>query len=336
MTDLIRSACLTSYPEIARSLGIDPLRLLDDVGIDRRCLADPEIKLSSGALGRLLEASARAAKVEDFGLRLAETRTLSVLGPVGLLLREEPTVRHALQALTRYIPLHNESLYLRLEEGDREAIASVEIRVRRPVPLRQGIELTVGVLYRIMRQLVGPHWRPLVCFAHDAPQRRDVHRRLFGGRVEFGHDFNGIVLATCDLDRAIPTSDPTLARHARRHLDSLLERPNASVADKVRELVWLQLSTGRCRVGLVASQLGFDRRTLHRRLAAESLTFSAVLEAVRTEIVTRALPSRERPLSVLADMLGFSSLSVFSRWFQTRFGASPSAWRRQTAKLQAR
>jgi hypothetical protein len=28
------------------------------------------------------------AKIEDIGLRLAETRTLSVLGPVGLLVRE--------------------------------------------------------------------------------------------------------------------------------------------------------------------------------------------------------------------------------------------------------
>ena len=71
-----------------------------------------------GALGRLLEVSARTARIEDFGLRLAETRTLSILGPVGLLVGEEPTVRAALQSLLRYIPLHNESLYLRLQARD--------------------------------------------------------------------------------------------------------------------------------------------------------------------------------------------------------------------------
>ncbi len=335
MTDLIRSACLSSYPEVARSLGLDPLRLLAAAGIDRRSLdGDPDVRISAGALGRLLESSARAAGVDDFGLRLAETRTLAVLGPVGLLVREEATVRDALQSLMRYIPLHNESLHLRLEERDGMAIASVEIRVRRPVPIRQGTELTVGVLYRILRQLVGSHWRPLVCFAHDAPKRRDTCRRLFGGRAEFGHDFNGIVCSRRDLDRPIPTSDPVLARHARRHLDSLLARPDASIADKVRELIFLQLSGGRCRADLVAGQLGIDRRTLHRRLARDNLSFSEVLEAVRTEIVTRALPSRERPLAALADMLGFSSLSAFSRWFHTRFGASPTAWRHRTARLQ--
>ena len=335
MTDLIRSACLTSFPEIARSMGLDPLRLLETAGIDRRCLDDPEMRMPSGAMGRLLEVSARAAGVEDFGLRLAETRTLAILGPVGLLVREERTVRDALASLMRYIPLHNQSLYLRLEERDGLSMVAVEIRVRRPVPIRQGTELTVGVLYRILRQFLGPRWRPLVCFAHDAPRRRDTHRRVFAGRVEFGHDFNGIVCDTADLDRALPAGDAALARHARRHLESLLARPGSGVADKVRELVWLQLSTGRCSADLIAGQLGVDRRTLHRRLAREGLTFSRVLETVRTEIVTRTLPSRERALGVLADMLGFASLSAFSRWFQIRFGTSPTAWRRRATAAGA-
>lgn len=327
MTDLIRSACLASYPAIARSLGLQPLRLLDACGIDRRCLDDPDIKLPAGALGRLLEVSAKAAKVEDFGLRLAETRTLSVLGPVGLLVREEATVRAALHSLMRYIRLHNEALHLRLEEGDGEATISVEIHVDRPVLLRQGVELAVGVLHRVLQSLLGAQWQPLVCFTHDAPRRSDTHRRLFGRRVAFARDINGIVCQSRDLDRPIPASDPTLARYARQHLEALLARPNASTADKVRELIWLQLASGRCTVEQVAEQVGVDRRTLHRRLASEQLTFSAIVEAARMEVVTRTLSSRERSLSSVADLAGFASLSAFSRWFRGRFGVSPSSWR---------
>jgi AraC-like DNA-binding protein len=231
----------------------------------------------------------------------------------------------------RYIRLHNEALYLRLEERGREAVISAEIRIERPVPVRQGVELAVGVLYRVLRSLLGTQWRPLVCFAHDAPRRSDTHRRTFGGRVRFARDFNGIACSTSDLDRTIPASDPALARYARQHLEALLARPNASTADKVRELVWLQLASGRCAVELVADQLGMDRRALHRRLATEQLTFSAIVEAVRTEIVTRTLPSRERTLGSIADMAGFASLSAFSRWFHGRFGVSPTAWRMHSA-----
>ena len=264
MTDLIRSACLTSYPEIARSLGLDPMRLLDACGIDRRCLDDPDIKLPAGALGRLIELSAKAAGAEDFGLRLAETRTLSVLGPVGLLVREEATVRDALTSLMRYIRLHNEALYLRLEEADDEAIISVELRVERPIPVRQGVELAIGVLYRVLHSLLGARWRPLVCFAHGAPVRLETYRRVFAHRVAFSRDFNGIVCRPSDLDRPLPQSDPMLARYARRHLEQMLDRPNSGLGDKVRELVWLQLGSGHCTVEHVAEQLGLDRSQYRR------------------------------------------------------------------------
>ncbi len=333
MTDLIRSACLVSYPEIARSVGLDPMRMLADAGIDHRALGSSDAKVSAGALRRLLEDSAKAAKIEDFGLRLAETRTLSVLGPIGLLLREESTVRAAVTSLIRYIPLHNEALSVRLEERDGDAIMSAEIRARRPVPSRQGTELTVGVFYRVLRSLIGPQWRPLVCFSHEAPLRRETYRRLFGETVEFGHEFNGIVCPAHDLDRAIPTADPDLARYARQHLEALLVRPNARMSDKVRELVSLQLATGRCTVDLIARQLDVNRRGLHRKLAEEDETFSGIVDAVRAEIVSRALPNPERKLSTLADMAGFSSLSAFSRWFRDRYDTTPTAWRRDAQAL---
>jgi AraC-like DNA-binding protein len=331
MTDLIRSACLSSYPEVARSLGLQPLQMLAAAGIDRRCLDDPDIKMPAGALGRLLEASARAAHAEDFGLRLAETRSLAVLGPVGLLVCQEPTVRGALQALTRYVCLHNEALVIRVEELGDDAVISVELHLARPAPVRQGVELAVGVLYRMLRPLLGPGWRPLVCFTHDPPADRTTHRRIFGTRVEFGRDFNGIVCPCRDLDHAVPSADPTLARYARLQLEAMLARPNATMADKVRELVRLQLPSGRCTIEHVARQLDVDRRTLHRKLAAEGHTFSGILESVRTEIATRILQSSEWPLAGVADLLGFSDLSAFSRWFRTRFGQSPSAWRTRSA-----
>jgi AraC-like DNA-binding protein len=325
MTNLIRSACLISYPEVARSLGLDPFRLLASCGIDRRCLEDPDLKLPSEALGRLLVASAQAANVEDFGLRLAETRSLSILGPLGLLVREEATMRDAVQSLMRYIPLHNEAIYLLLEEHRGEAIIRLEIRTERPP--RQGVELAVGVLYRVLRLLVKTQWRPQVCFAHDAPRQAQTHRRMFGNNVRFGCDFNGIVCRTSDLDRAIPASDATLARFARQYLEGLLARPSAGTTDKVRELVWLQLASGRCAAEHVAEQLGMDRRALHRKLAKEQQTFTAIVEAVRTEIATRTLPSPQRSLGSIADMTGFASLSAFSRWFHGRFGVSPTTWR---------
>ncbi|HTY80533.1 MAG TPA: AraC family transcriptional regulator ligand-binding domain-containing protein [Candidatus Bathyarchaeia archaeon] len=93
MPKLIRSACLTNYVEVARSVGLDPYQQLKAAGLSRACLADPDIMIRSSAVKRLLEVSAQGTGAGDFGLRMAETRRLSILGPIGLLLQEEPTVR---------------------------------------------------------------------------------------------------------------------------------------------------------------------------------------------------------------------------------------------------
>ena len=116
MTELIRAASLTAFPEIARSVGLKPEALLQEAGIDRRALDDPDMRISVRAVGHLLELAARQSQVDTFGLRIGETRSVAILGPIGLLLREEPTVRDALKSLTKYLFLHNETLVLRLDE----------------------------------------------------------------------------------------------------------------------------------------------------------------------------------------------------------------------------
>ena len=98
MKGLVRSASLTNYADIARSLNVDPLQQLRLVGLDPRCLLQPDLKISVEATARLLDSSARAAGVEDFGLRLAESRDASNLGHLALL-RREHTLSAALVAM---------------------------------------------------------------------------------------------------------------------------------------------------------------------------------------------------------------------------------------------
>jgi hypothetical protein len=181
MPYLTRSAALTDYVEVARAVGVDPYRMLDEVSLPRACLRNPDLKISAGAVGRLLEATARVAGIDDFGLRLAERRVLSNLGPVGLIVREQPTVRKAIEALIQYMGLHSEAQSPRMEDAGDVVTVIVGLVIRRPAPMRQSIELSMGVLYRILRLFLGDAWKPkLICFTHRAPRNRDTYRRLFG------------------------------------------------------------------------------------------------------------------------------------------------------------
>src|ERR1700736_5619617 len=171
MPHLARSQILTGYAPLARTLGLAPEHLVKRVGLDLATLNDLDSRISATAFAQLLERSAEAAKVEDFGLRLAESRDLGILGPIGIVIHQEPDLRSALRSLIRYLPVHNESLLLRLEEERGIAVLSLEVRSSGLDRVRQVTELSLGAFFRILCRLAGAHWKPhRICFEHTAPR----------------------------------------------------------------------------------------------------------------------------------------------------------------------
>lgn len=333
MFSLVRSASLTNYAEIARSFGLDPMQQLRLVGLDPRSLQDPDLKIPTEAVVRLLDNSARAAGVDDFGLRMAETRKLSNLGPLALLWRDEPTIRSALEAFRDFLYLHNQGLVLNIEESGGVVVLRIEQVTVGNLSVRQAMELSVAVTHCLLKTLLGNHWHPsVVCFRHAPPLDDSRHRRLFGTSVQFNSLMDGLVCRSSDLDKALPSADPDMARYVHQYLESIREESKKALLEQVRQMIWMLLPTGRCSVERVAANLGRDRRTLHRQLEREDETFSSLLDQVRAELAMRHLESSDHPLSEIAGVLGFSELSAFSRWFSRQFGCSPSTWRVRQGK----
>ena len=82
------------------------------------------------------------------------------------------------------------------------------------------------------------------------------------------------------------------------------------------------LPLGRCSVDKVAQHLGVDRRTVHRHLARSGETFSSLVDEVRAELAEGYLQGRRGRFADVADLLGFSQLSSFSRWHKRQSGFS--------------
>ncbi|MBA8923416.1 AraC-like DNA-binding protein [Kutzneria viridogrisea] len=328
MKALARYAALNSYVEVSQSVGIDPARLMRGVGLDPASLVLPDRWIPAVAIARLLERSAVTSGCQDFGLKLAERRRLANLGPLSLVIREEPDLRGALRTLIRHGNMYNEALRIHMSVTNGLTTVRIGFEFGEPAETRQASELAVGTLHRLLRDFLGTRWQPLtVCFTHPAPADPSTHRKFFGPTLTFEREFNGIVFYETDLDTPNKTSDPQLRTYARQFLDSLGFPEETTTLDRVRGLVELLLPTGRCSVEQIARSLGVDRRTVHRHLADENETFSSVLNSVRAELAEQMVGSRRYSLTEVAALLSFSSSSNFSRWFRERFGCSPSQWR---------
>src|SRR6187200_2845993 len=150
MTAFIRSAVLTSFADLAAACGLDARALLADAGLPQRCLDEPDLKVPARAVAHLLELAAQRGHEPAFGLRLAESRRLSNLGPLGLLVRDEPTLRAALEAVMHHLHVHNEALAIAVEQHSNLVVVRLELTVEGQTSLRQSIELAVGVTFRVL------------------------------------------------------------------------------------------------------------------------------------------------------------------------------------------
>jgi AraC-like DNA-binding protein len=326
MSSLVRAASLTNYADVARQAGLNPDRMLLDAGLDPGVLREPDLMVPVDRVRRLLETSAERAGDPSFGLRMAMTRQLSNLGPVGMVIRDQPTVRESLRVLMRYHVALNGALAMSLEEqGSLVLVREEMLHTGAAQSTRQSIELAVGVLFVLMRQLLGGGWRPQrVCFVHAAPVDTGLHLQVFGPRVDFNHEFNGIACLASEMDARNPSADPQMARYAQRLLEETPLSGETSTVDEVLRTIALLLPSGRCNVEQVSAHMGLVPRTVQRRLAEQGRSFSDLVNELRVELALRHVAQGTRPLTDVAALLGFAALSGFSRWYQQQFNCSPS------------
>ena len=330
MKPQVRAAALTGYVDVSRALGVDPQALLKRVGLDIGYLATQDRWIPAAAVAEVLELSAAMSGREDFALRMVERRRFANIGPVSLVVREEPDVRSAIGLLVRYQHMINEILRLRLVEDNGLATVKVYLDFGEPVEARQATELAVGVTYRVLRSLLPERWRPVaVYFAHRAPAEAAPHCRLFGPVVEVGREVSGIVCYAADLDTPNVMADPLLRGYAMRFLEAVAVEADRTAPDRVSDLIEALLPTGRCSAEEVARSLGVDRRTVQRRLAGSGLTFSELVRAKRVRLAEQFVANPQLSMTEISDRLGFTETSSFSRWFRAEFGCSPREWRRR-------
>lgn len=322
MTQLTRSAALTGFSALVSSYGLDPLVLAREAKVPFRALHETDLKVAASSVLKLMDLAAERAGLDDFGLRLAETRRISNMGPIALLATMQPTLREMLDVLCKYQRLNVEPLSLIREESETVTVLRIEMSVAQWHGARHVVELIVGGLCRYFQAAAGSGWRPkAVHFRHPPPANAATHRRIFRCMPVFSSDFNGMVFDNRDLDISIPASDPVLVGYIQAYIDNLAQKEKRSTCDEVSEIIAILLPSGRCNADSVAAHMGIDRRTLHRRLAAEDIRFRDLLEERRKELVMDYLDGKRKAGDV-AQLIGLASANGLSHWVRRHFSTS--------------
>lgn len=324
----VRSTLLSDVAGLCLQLGLDPVAMLRKAELSPEHLDERDRHVPIASIVEMLETVAVESKVDDIGLRVALARGLPDLGPVSLLLRENRTVRDAIWTLARSLILHTDGLFVLPEVDAEPPMVMVNIVSQRSGNCRQATELAVAGLAQLLRWMLGESWSPTeVYFLHAHPPTASLHRATFRCPVMFGAEFNGIVLRPEDLERQLPGSSPAFRGQLDEYIKLLGPAASDAFVYRVTRLITAALPKGESDAVTIANALGTDRRTMNRRLDRQGLNFSGVVEEVRKSMATQHLLGSDKSLSEVAELLGFASLSAFSRWHRRTTGIPASEWR---------
>ncbi|NBB35153.1 AraC family transcriptional regulator ligand-binding domain-containing protein [Pseudomonas kielensis] len=330
MTDFVRASGLANFSTFAASQGLNAEILLLQAGLPRDLEAHPDSLISYRKVLNLLDECELQSRNRLFALQYGLFQGLNVFGPLLYLIRNAKDVRAALVELGNYFHVHSGAAQVRLEEQSEHTIISYTITDPTIFGSRHGAELALGIGMPLMRTLLGKRWQPSAALLQHAPVAEPgQYRRLIGLIPSFNAPCNGWMFETSLLDTTLHAADPALHRLIQQHLDNIAQKAVQQLPELVQQLIRSFMPDGRATIEQIASHLNISTRTLQRQLEDEGTTFQDLLSSTRQAMASRYLLDSNISISQLADLLGYSDQSAFSRAFQRWHGQSPREWRKQ-------
>jgi AraC-like DNA-binding protein len=314
---------------VAKTLaaGIDPAPLLRQAGFDPTVVDDPKARLSVRSQVEFLNGAAAALNDPLLGFHLALDLEPRRIGLLYFVMASSATLGEALVRAERYSTLTNEGIVLRCDHAFDHAVRYTYVGVPRHLDRHQ-IEFWAMALVRIARQLTVPSLRPVCAsLAHHRNDVSDALDAFLGCPIAFGAEHDQIVFSSSACAVPQTSADPYLNDLLVGYCEEALAhriRPAAALRTRVENAITPLLPHGRARVGEVARELGIGQRTLSRRLAAENLTFSGVLDELRADLARHHLKDTSLAISQIAWLLGFQEVSAFTHAFKRWTGRTPT------------
>jgi len=309
----------------ARAAGIDPEPQLRDAGLTRAQIENPRAPIKVRDQIKFLNLAASALDDDFLGFHLAQACDLREIGLLYYVLASSEMLIDALQRAVRYSTIVNEGVSQTFIDSKNVGLSFDYVGVSRHSDRHQ-IEFWITALVRTCRQLTG---------SRVVPERvRLVHHRtagaelaeIFGDNIEFGASADDVIFPVSIRNSHVVSADPYLNNLLTSYCEEALahrKKSRGSFQSAVENTIAPLLPHGKATAADVARQLGLSQRTFARRLSSEGLTFSELLENMRSDLASRYLVEGDMGVSEVAWLLGYREVGSFSHAFRRWTGKTP-------------
>jgi AraC-like DNA-binding protein len=312
--------------------GIDPAPLLRQAGLTITQIEDIDAHIAADGQVTLLNLAADALHDDLLGFHLAEGFELRLIDLLYFVLASSATLGEALAQIERYNAIANESVVLSWEQGRELKVHFSYAGIARHADRHQ-MEFWMTGLVRLCQHLTGSNLKPIrINVTHPRCAASARLEEYLGCAIAFAAGTDEIAFARGAAQLPLRDAEPYLNRVLVRHCEDILSQRitrasplRASVENAIAPL----LPQGKVRVGGIAQVLGMSRRTLARKLSEENLTFSEILDRMRTDLAQHYLKDMSFSISQIAWRLGFQEVAAFTTAFKRWTGVTPTQMRTQ-------
>lgn len=325
---LQRVGVLVEIPRLLREMGVDPEPLLKRLGVDEALLSDIDRRLPFAVVSELMLKCAEATGRDDFSLVLGASARLSHLGIIGKLLTAASDFGSALRDFVANHPRYVRGASTYLVDWGEDGLL-IGHRIHSP-GLRGSAPFSAGAIAfgrSIFFELCGAEpMRALLSL--PPPDDPSPYKKAFGrAKLVFEAEHFGLVYSRAALSRRIPTSDPALHSEVRRFVTERWNSLQPDILDRVMRVLVPSVLAGTPSLRATAELLVMHPRTLSRALQMRGFSFRDAVNEARFEMASQLLRDTRLGVGSLAQILGYSEVSAFTRFFTAMAGLSPSEWK---------
>ena len=281
---------------------------------------------------RLWRAAAQSTQDASFGLRAGAVVGPASFNVVSFLLQSAPSLRAAIVLVQQYQRLISDGGRFQTIAGESASWVVYHPRQGALAFSPHQIEAVLAAVVAFARWVTAQPVVPQrVQFSQAQIGPLAVYREVFACPVEFEQAFSGVLLDNAVLDAPLPQADAQLAQMHHQYAQARLQALSSAepLAPQLRAWIVRRLPLGLPTRVQAAQALGLSERTLARRMQAQGLSFSALLDEARRDAALHAVAHTDRALGDIGQSLGFAEPSTFWRAFRRWTGGTPQAWRSQ-------
>ena len=311
------------------AVGIDPEPVFEGAGLSLQELESaPESRIAIERMTQFWGDVEKVTQSAAFGLSVGQYAYPMHFRALGFLMMTSDTLAQAFEKLPSYYALISNSAGIKLQRTPQLIGFTI-------TPL-DGVEISHMAIDAFFSTLM--HYGDLMigdsCFTHRVDLMRAEPKAprpwldSFKAPVSFNRQENCLWMDRGILEKPTFMANPEQAAENEHRVRQYLNMMKALTwQEKTSQAIHAMLVVAEPTAEQIATIYNISERSLSRYLKLEGTNFRYLLGNKRKELAHYYLKNSEISVTQLADKLGYSCLSNFTRAFHVWYGVSPSEYR---------